>query len=108
MHLKQHQGIVRQVLRSGTKISLRVRCIRPTPHEYTIERTLPNPPVVRDQNGEISNLLPEEVLPQIEVYGQHEIAELTNSREKLTRLLNRFVERDGALGQAERRVAPRS
>ena len=94
---KTHQGIVRQVLRSGTKISLFARCIRPAPHGYTIERTLPNPPVVRDHNGEISNLLPEEVLPRIEVYGQHEISELTNSREKLTRLLKRFVESDESL-----------
>ena len=94
---KTHQGIVRQVLRSGTKISLFARCIRPAPHGYTIERTLPNPPVVRDHNGEISNLLPEEVLPRIEVYGQHEISELTNSREKLTRLLKRFAESDESL-----------
>ena len=99
---KAHEGIVRQVLRSGTKISLLAQCIRPTPHKYTIERTVPNPPLVRLEEGEISNLLPEEVLPRIEVYGQHEISELTNSPEKLTRLLNRFVERDGSL---ERRKA---
>lgn len=36
------------------------------------------------------------MLPRIEVYGQHEILELTKSREKLTRLLDRFVEADGA------------
>ena len=34
------------------------------------------------------------MLPRIEVYGQHEISELTKSPEKLTRLLDRFVERD--------------
>ena len=96
---KAHQGIVRQVLRSGTKISLLAKCIRPQLQKYTIERTVPNPPVVRDENGQVSNLLPEEVIPRIEVYGQHEISELTNSPEKLTRLLNRFVERDGAFDQ---------
>ena len=99
---KAHEGIVRQVLRSGTKISLLAQCIRPVPHKYTIVRTVPNPPLVHLEEGEISNLLPEEILPRIEVYGQHEISELTNSPEKLTRLLNRFVERDGAL---ERRKA---
>ena len=31
---KSHQGIVRQVLRSGTKISLVVRCYRPAESEY--------------------------------------------------------------------------
>ena len=91
---KAHKGIVRQVLRSGTKISLLVRCYRPARREYRIERTVPNPPVVRDEGGKISNLLPKEMLPRVEVYGQHEISELTRSPEKLTRLLDRFVERD--------------
>lgn len=94
---KAHDGIVRHVLRSGTRIALRVRAHRPAMREYTIERTLPNPPVVKDPQGNVSNLSPLEVIPRIEVFGQHEISELTRSREKLTRLLDRFVERDDAL-----------
>ncbi|MCU0694649.1 MAG: AAA family ATPase, partial [Polyangiaceae bacterium] len=94
---KAHDGIVRQVLKSGTKISLLVRAHRPAIREYRIERTIPNPPLVKDNGGEVSNLLPQDVLPRIEVFGQHEISELTKSREKLTRLLDRFVERDDAL-----------
>ena len=94
---KAYEGIVRQVLQSGTKISIRVRSYRPAKREYLIERTIPNPPVVRDENGQISNLLPQDILSRVEVYGQHEISELTKSREKLTRLLYRFVERDESL-----------
>ncbi len=91
---KAHKGIVSQVLRSGTKVSLLVRCYRPAQHEYRIERTMPNPPVVRDEDGKILNLLPKEIIPRVEVYGQHEISELTKHPEKRTRLLDRFVERD--------------
>lgn len=94
---KAHEGIVRHVLKSGTKISLLVRAHRPAVREYRIERTIPNPPLVRDDRGEVSNLSPQDVLPRVEVYGQHEISELSKSREKLTRLLDRFVERDDAL-----------
>ena len=94
---RTHQGIVRQVLRNGTKVSLLVRRHRPTTRQYRIDRTVPNPPVVRDESGQISNLLPAEVLPRVEVYGQHEVSELTRSSEKLTRLLDRFVEHDQAL-----------
>ena len=79
---KAHQGIVRQVLRSGTKVSLRVRRHRPARREYVIERTVPNPPVVRDEDGQVSNLNPDDILPRVEVYGQHEISELTSSRER--------------------------
>lgn len=94
---RAHEGIVRHVMRSGTKISLLVRTHRPRTREYHIERTIPNPPLVRDQHGEVSNLSPQDVLPRVEVYGQHEISELTKSREKLTRLLDRFVEKDESL-----------
>jgi hypothetical protein len=94
---KTHEGIVRHVLRSGTKISLLVRAYRPGVRDYRIERTIPNPPIVRDDQGEVSNLSPQDVLPRVEVFGQHEISELTKSREKLTRLLDRFVERDESL-----------
>ena len=96
---KAHQGIVSRVIRSGTQISLRMRSHSPTLAEYTIERTVPNPPVVRDGSGQVSNLRPMEVLPRIEVYGQHEISELTRSAEKLTRLLDRFAKRDLSLAR---------
>ena len=89
-----HQGIVRNVLRSGTRVSLRVRSHEPATHDFWIERTVPNPPVVRDQHGAVSSLLPQDVLPHVEVYGQHEIGELTRSASLRTRLLDRFVERD--------------
>jgi len=96
---KTHRGIVKQVLRGGTKISLMVRCVRPAQRDYLIERTVPNPPVVRDQNGRVSNLLPTEILPRVELFGQHEISELTKSREKLTHLLDRFVGTDQTLAR---------
>ena len=48
---KAHDGIIRQALRSGTKVSLLVRSHRPAKREYLIERTIPNPPVVRDNTG---------------------------------------------------------
>ena len=94
---KAHIGMVRQVIRSGTKISLRARVYRPAKREYLIERTVPNPPVVREESGQISTLLPSDVLPRIEIYGQHEISELAKSPETLTLLLDRFVQHDESL-----------
>ena len=96
---KAHEGIVRHVLRNGTKVSLHVRSHRPAIREYRIERTIPNPPLVKNDVGEVSSLAPADVLPRIEVFGQHEISELTKSPEKRTRLLDRFVKRDDALAR---------
>jgi len=92
-----HRDIVRHVLRSGTKVSLLVRSLHPAERRYRIERTVPNPPVVRNHEGEILSLRPIDVLPRIEVFGQHEISELTRSGPKLTRLLHRFVHSDADL-----------
>ena len=94
---KAHEGVVRNVLRSGTKISLLVRSHKPSQRLYVIERTVPNPPIVKDEIGEVLTLSPRDVMPGVEVFGQHEISELTKSREKLTLLLERFVERDPSL-----------
>ena len=102
--LKSHSGIIRQVLRSGTKISLLVRSYHPDKRHYLIERTIPNPPVVKDETGNVLNLTPADVVPQTEIFGQHEISELTKSREKLTRLLDRFVERDTDIAKRKSNV----
>ena len=96
---KAHEGIVHHVLRNGTEISLLVRAHRPAKRDYLIERTIPNPPIVRDESGNVLDVSPTDIIPQVEVYGQHEISELTKSREKLTRLLERFIDRDATLAQ---------
>ena len=94
---KAHEGVIRHVLRPGTKVSLLVRSHKPSQRCYTIERSVPNPPIVKDEAGEVLTLSPRDVMPGVEVFGQHEISELTKSREKLTLLLERFVEHDPTL-----------
>jgi energy-coupling factor transporter ATP-binding protein EcfA2 len=101
---KTHEGIVRQVLKSGTKTSLLVRSHRPSQCAYRIERTVPNPPVVRNEEGKVLDLTPADVISGVEVYGQHEISELTKSPQKLTRLLERFMERDVGLENRKRNL----
>ena len=94
---KAHEGVIRHVLKPGTKVSLLVQSHKPSEHCYTIERSVPNPPIVKDSAGEILTLSPRDVMPGVEVFGQHEISELTKSPEKLTLLLERFVDRDPSM-----------
>ena len=70
---------------------------QPIGHNYRIERVLPNLPLVYNQTGKITDLAPTDILPNIEVYGQHEIYELTKSPQKLIRLLDRFTIRHESL-----------
>ncbi|MEK7993228.1 MAG: AAA family ATPase, partial [Planctomycetota bacterium] len=94
---KTHEGVTKHVLRPGTKVSLLVRSHKPSEANYTIERSIPNRPVVKDRLGNVLTLSPKDVLADVQVFGQHEISELTKSREKLTLLLDRFVEHDTSL-----------
>jgi hypothetical protein len=85
------QNFVRHVLKSGTRISLLAKVRQGTDHSYLIERTVPNPPAVTNQSGEPLDLGPLDVLGRIEIYGQHEIAELAHEGKQLARLLDRFA-----------------
>ncbi len=94
---KAHEGVIRHVLKSGTKVSLLVRSRSPSERCYTLERSVPNPPTVKDETGEVLPIAPRDVVPGVQVFGQHEISELAKSPEKLTLLLERFVDRDPSL-----------
>lgn len=89
-----HDAIVKNVLRSATKITLDAEVHGPTDRKYTIERVVPNQPTVRGHAGNVVRLLPGDLLGGMEIYGQHEISELTKSPALLTRLLERFVSHD--------------
>jgi len=86
-----HKAMVANVLGGATKITLGVRVEGPSAREYAIERTVPNPPIVRASDGAVLPLQPSDLLGHVEIYGQHEISELTRSPELLTDLLIRFV-----------------
>ena len=97
---KLHDAFVQNVLRPGTKISLRLRATRPTVKDYLVERTIPNPPVVRQaSNGSILNFSPSEILTGIGIYGQHEISEIIKNDRTRTSLLDRFIKRNPDLDE---------
>lgn len=94
---KSYEGIVSNVIKNGTKISLIVQSHRPDSRKFLIERSVPNPPVVKDEFGNVLTLGPSDILPHVEIFGQHEISELAKSPGKLTYLLERFMEYDPSI-----------
>ena len=101
---RTNDGIVNHVLKPGTKISLLVKSHKPSEHKYIIERTVPNPPVVKNKDGEVLPVSPNKIIPGVEVFGQHEISELTGSPDKLTFLLERFVDRAPSLSEKKAKL----
>jgi len=85
---------VRNVLKSGTTVYLLVRSPNPSNRFYLIERSVPGTPFVNDEQAVRLPITPSDVIPHIEIYGQHEVAELARHPERRARLLERFIARD--------------
>jgi hypothetical protein len=88
---KDHKAIVDKVVRSGTIIKVKVDTVSPTPRSFTIERVVPDPPVVRDASGIATNLQPSDVVDLVEVFGQHELAELASDPARVAEMVQRFA-----------------
>ncbi|MDO9381077.1 MAG: hypothetical protein Q7T56_19705 [Nocardioidaceae bacterium] len=97
-----HKAIVDKVLRSGTVVRVEVETVLPTPRRFTIERVVPNPPVVRDTSGTATNQQPLDVAGMVEVFGQHELAELAGSPESVAEMLHRFAGTSGTNDEHEK------
>lgn len=86
-----HKSVVEKVLRSGTVVKVEVEVVSPSPRRFTIERIVPDPPIVRDAAGTATSQQPVDVAGLVEVFGQHELAELASSPENVAEMLHRFA-----------------
>lgn len=96
---KDHEAIIRGVLKAGTVVRLVVETTAPMLRRFTIERSVNNLPVVKDEGGSVINLQPMDVIQNVEIFGQHELAELTNDSSKVASMLQRF-QGNGHLSEA--------
>lgn len=93
---KLHQEIIKENLgRSAGRVELTVVSSAQNGKQYTISRRHGEPPIVRDMGGNVSTLLPRDLLPGIDIYGQNEIYELAQDETSRVQLLDRFLPQDG-------------
>lgn len=97
--IKDHKNMVADVLRTGTIVRVEIESVRPTIKRFTVEREVPNPPVVLDTNGQRTNSTPDDVIGLVEIFGQHELAELAGDSASVAELVRRF---DGSGGEDSR------
>lgn len=81
-NLGKERGMVEITLRSATMHGCR----------FTISRKYGNQPVVVDEKGNISSYHPTDLLPDLELYGQNEIYEMTRDEASRNKLIERFLE----------------
>jgi ABC-type lipoprotein export system ATPase subunit len=93
---KLHQEIIKENLgRSAGRVELTVVSSAQNGKQYTISRRHGEPPMVLDMDGNVSTLLPRDLLPGIDIYGQNEIYELAQDETSRVQLLDRFLPQDG-------------
>ena len=92
---KDHASIINDVLGSGATVRVVVDTVAPVPGTFTIERTVPHPPIVRDSTGTAVQQKPGDILGSVEVFGQHELAELASDKSSVARMLQRFAGSSG-------------
>lgn len=101
---QDHKDMVQNVLGPGTVISLVVDVVSPIPARFTIERTTNSPAIVRDSSGTPTNQRPRDIVGNLEIFGQHELAELAQNKDLMAELVARVAgrtesptEREGVL-----------
>nr|VFJ72124.1 MAG: AAA domain-containing protein, putative AbiEii toxin, Type IV TA system [Candidatus Kentron sp. FW] len=88
---KSHRAIIKDVIGPRTTIRVLVDSPRPAPRQYRVIREGANPPEVRDADGKVLSVEPGFVVGNLEVYGQHELSELSRQEKEQLRLLERFA-----------------
>lgn len=87
-----HKAMMKELMGQKASVAVLLHSPRPSPGYYLVERVYGQDARVKDQNGDIiQGLKPMDLVPGLEVYGQHEISELTRDKGKLAEILKRFV-----------------
>jgi len=63
-----HADFVRKVLQDATRVSVVIEVVHPSRQEYRIDRTVPDPPIVRDAAGTVLKQSPLDLLGAIEIF----------------------------------------
>lgn len=108
--IKQHNQIINNVFKSGSKIEVLVEHHTPQPKKYLIERTFTSDPkVYKWEDGKkekLEGIKPNQIISDIEFYGQKEILELSKNDSIQVDLLKRFQNSDNVkeLIQTENKI----
>lgn len=87
-----HNSMIKALMGAKSAISVLIYKPTPSPQYYLIERAHGQDPKVKNKSGEIiPDLNPHDLMPSFEIYGQHEISELTRDKNALAEILTRFV-----------------
>lgn len=88
-----HREIIKENIgKTRARVQLILRSAKMNGRRFTIARRYGEDAVVEDEHGKISSFTPNELLSEVEIYGQNEIHEIATDRNGQRTLLGRFQE----------------
>lgn len=87
---KSFSSMIETNLGSAGKVELTIKSNNQYGKLFTIIRRFKSNPVIKDNNGEVSNLKISDILPNIEIYGQNEIMDIVDDNQKIAKVVKRL------------------
>ena len=91
---KEVEEVAKANLGANSYVTLTITSHRQGGYRYKVRRTYKYNTVVLDQNNEVSELNVEDILPNMEIYGQNELLESIKSDSKITKIVSRLINID--------------
>lgn len=104
----EHDRMITHVLGVGAVVTVVVDVLAPSPNRYTVRRAEDEPPRVTDSSGRVVAMRPLDLIDDVEIFGQHELAELAHDAVEVARMLARFAgqgEEDTEMSATEQKLA---
>jgi DNA repair ATPase RecN len=91
----EHDRMISHVLGVGAVVTVVVDVLAPSPNTYEIRRAEDELPRVSDADGRTVAVAPLDLIDDVEIFGQHELAELAHDPVEVARMLARFAGQGG-------------
>ena len=89
---KKHDEIIKENLgKANGRIEIYVRSSARNGQRYIISRKYPDPVIIKDESGNVSNYTVQDILPEVEIFGQNEILEIAQDKDGLFQIIQRFL-----------------
>lgn len=95
---RAHEGIIEaNFAKEKASIEIALTSFQQNSERYVVSRYHGEPAKVLDEQGNVLQLTPKDVLPRVEVYGQNELLAIVQDDEAKAKLLGRFLPDDSGV-----------
>lgn len=98
--VKEYNEMIEHNLGSGSRVEMEVTSYAQYGQRFKIIRRYKTDPVIEDANGNVTSMVADEILPNIEIYGQNEIIDAVRSNPSIAKIVSRLFSVDSSLRQA--------